>query len=247
MQQADKQDVKMGPLSSVLSIFNTTLGRKLITGLSGLGLVGFVLGHLAGNLSLFFGAGAFNAYAHKLESLGPILWVIEIGLLAVFVFHIIFAISVTAQNKAARKHSYVEKANAGNPSRKNISSQTMIYTGLVLALFTVVHVWMFKYGPGLSQGYAFELHGEQTRDLYRLVVEKFKNPLIVGAYSAVMILLASHVRHGFWSAFQSLGAYHPRYTPLIQTLGILLATLFGLGFLALPIYVYFFAALPASI
>ncbi len=247
MQQADKQDVKMGPLASVLSIFNTTIGRKLITGLSGLGLVGFVLGHLAGNLSLFFGAGAFNAYAHKLESLGPILWVIEIGLLAVFVFHIIFAISVTAQNKAARKDSYVETAKAGKPSRKNLSSQTMIYTGLVLALFTVVHVWMFKYGPGLAQGYAFELHGEPSRDLYRLVVEKFKNPLIVGAYSAVMILLASHVRHGFWSAFQSLGAYHPRYTPLIQTLGILLAALFGLGFLALPIYVYFFAALPASI
>ncbi len=239
MQQAEKETAKPGPLASVLSIFNTTIGQKIITGLTGLGLVGFLVGHLAGNLTLFAGSEAFNSYAHKLESLGFILYAVELGLLAVFVFHIVFAISVTSHNKSARKSKYVDSRSAGKPSRKSISSQTMIYTGIILGLFTIIHVWMFKFGPGMAAGYHTDLHGLPARDLYRLVVEKFKNPWIMGSYSAVMLLLGVHVRHGFWSAFQSLGAYHPRYTPLIYTLGILIAVLFAIGFLALPVYIFF--------
>lgn len=246
MQQADKQTRNPGVLNAVLSIFNTSVGRKVITGLTGLGLVVFIIGHLVGNLSLFVGAGAFNAYTHKLESLGPLLYVIEIGLLAVFIFHIVYAISVTAQNKAARKSRYVQQGDAGKPSQKNLSSQSMIYTGLILAIFTVVHVVMFKFGPGMGSGYAYDLQGEQVRDLHRLVVESFKNIWIVLGYCAVMLLMGVHVRHGFWSAFQSLGAYHPRYTRLIQSVGVLLAAALTLGFFVLPLYVYFFVALPTG-
>ena len=246
MQQADKPTAKAGPLASVLSLFNTSIGRTVITGLTGLGLVGFVLGHLAGNLTLFFGPEAFNAYAHKLESLGPILYVIEIGLIAVFVFHIFYAIAVTIQNKGARKSKYVKTGTQGKPSRKNLSSQTMIYTGMVLAIFTVVHVWMFKFGPGMASGYSYELHGEYTRDLYKLVVEWFHNPWVVLGYIAVTTLLGVHVRHGFWSAFQSLGIAHPKYTPLIYGAGVILAVLLALGFLALPVFVFFFVK-PATV
>ena len=103
MQQADKPTAQAGPLASVLSLFNTSIGRKVITGLTGLGLVGFVIGHLAGNLTLFFGPEAFNAYAHKLESLGPILYVIEIGLIAVFVFHIFYAIAAAHLQAAVNR------------------------------------------------------------------------------------------------------------------------------------------------
>jgi succinate dehydrogenase / fumarate reductase cytochrome b subunit len=245
MEQAEKKAAKPSPLASVLSIFNTSIGQKIITGLTGLGLVGFLIGHLAGNLSIFAGSEAFNSYAHKLESLGFILYAVEIGLLAVFVFHIIFALSVTATNKGARKTKYVDSRPAGKPSRKSISSQTMIYTGIVLGLFTIIHVWMFKFGPGMNQGYSADLHGVPARDLYRLVIEKFKNPWIMGSYAAVMLLLGVHVRHGFWSAFQSLGGYHPRYTPLIYSLGILIAVLFAIGFLVMPVYIYFFTQMPA--
>lgn len=242
MQQAEKESKAPGPLSSVLSIFNTTIGQKLLMGLTGLGLVGFLLGHLAGNLTLFGGAEAFNAYAHKLESLGFILNIVELGLLGVFVFHIIFALSVTFHNKSARKNKYADSRPAGKPSRKTISSQTMIYTGIVLGLFTIVHVVMFKFGTN----YPGELHGQPARDLYRLVVERFKDPWIAGAYSAVMLLLGIHVRHGFWSAFQSLGGYHPRYTPLIYTLGVLIAVVFAVGFFVLPLYVYFAVPMPVA-
>jgi succinate dehydrogenase/fumarate reductase cytochrome b subunit (b558 family) len=132
MQNAEKQTAKPNVIDAILSIFDSTVGRKYIMGLSGLALVGFIVFHLAGNLSLFFGAEAFNSYVLKLESLGPLIRLAELGLMAVFVFHIIFAFSVTAQNKAARKTRYAVKGNAGKPSRKTIASQSMIYTGLVL-------------------------------------------------------------------------------------------------------------------
>jgi succinate dehydrogenase / fumarate reductase cytochrome b subunit len=240
MQDTNKQSVVPGAIESILSIFDSTPGRKIITGLSGLGLVGFIIGHLAGNLSLFFGKDAFNAYAEKLHSLGPLLYVIELGLLAVFVFHIVFAITVTAQNKAARSRGYAVKGNAGKPSRKSLASQSMIYTGLLLLVFTVVHVWMFKYGPGINQGYVADVHGAPARDLYRLVAESFQNIWIVLGYSSIMVLLGFHIRHGFWSAFQSLGAYHPKYTPLIYAAGILLAVVLAVGFIAMPVYIYAF-------
>ncbi|MGV3522854.1 MAG: succinate dehydrogenase cytochrome b subunit [Candidatus Sericytochromatia bacterium] len=244
MQNADQQAAKPGALSSVLSIFNSSIGRKIVTGLTGLGLVGFTVGHLAGNLTLFGGAGPFNAYAHKLESLGPLLYVVEIGLIALFVLHIFFTVAVTVQNKAARKSRYVQGGNAGKPSQKSLSSQTMIYTGSILALFVVVHVWMFKFGPGMAAGYNYELHGDQVRDLHRLVVESFKNIWIVLGYVGVTALLGVHVRHGFWSAFQSLGANHPRYMPIIRALGIFTAVLLGVGFVVLPLYIYFAVPLP---
>lgn len=237
MQEANSP--KAGPLASLLSIFDSTPGRKIVMGLTGLGLVGFTIGHLLGNLSLFFGTDAFNAYAHKLEKLGPILYAVEFGLLAVFIFHIVFALTVTAQNKKARGGAYVAKGSAGKPSRKNASSQSMIYTGIILMVFVIAHVWMFKFGPNVAEGYVTNLHGEPVRDLYALVVNSFKNPMITLGYTAVMILLGLHIRHGFWSAFQSLGAYHPRYTPLIYTLGVILAVSLAIGFIAMPAWIYF--------
>ncbi|MGE3724240.1 MAG: succinate dehydrogenase cytochrome b subunit [Candidatus Sericytochromatia bacterium] len=238
MQNAEKQTAKPNVIDAILSIFDSTVGRKYIMGLSGLALVGFIVFHLAGNLSLFFGEEAFNSYVLKLESLGPLIRLAELGLMAVFVFHIIFAFSVTAQNKAARKTRYAVNGKAGKPSRKTIASQSMIYTGLVLLIFIVAHVWMFRFATRFNPEHV-TIHGAEVINLYTPVVAAFKNPWIALAYSAVMLLLGMHVSHGFWSAFQSLGAYHPRYTPVIYTAGVLLALLLAVGFIALPGWVYF--------
>ena len=237
MQNAENQTAKPNILESILSIFDSTVGRKYVMGLSGLALVAFIVIHLAGNLTLFFGAEAFNSYVLKLESLGPLIRLAELGLMAVFVFHIIFALSVTAQNKAARKNRYAVKGNAGKPSRKSLASQSMIYTGLVLLVFLVAHIWMFRFATRFNPQHV-TLHGSEVINLYKPVVMAFKNIWIVLGYSAVMILLGLHIRHGFWSAFQSLGAWHPRYTPVIYTLGVLLAVVLALGFLVLPGWVY---------
>jgi succinate dehydrogenase / fumarate reductase cytochrome b subunit len=187
---------------------------------------------------LLVGPDAFNAYAHKLMSLGPALYVAEIILVAIFLTHIVTAIAVTLSNWKARPGRYEEFAYQGDPSRMTFSSRTMIWTGLVLFVFLIVHLITFKYGPGIAEGYVTELEGEQVRDLYRLVVEWFENGLYVAYYVISMGLLGFHLRHGFWSAFQSLGGFHPRLTPIAYALGVAAGLILGIGFLGLPVWFY---------
>jgi succinate dehydrogenase / fumarate reductase cytochrome b subunit len=223
---------KPGPLASILSIFGTSLGRKIIMGLTGLALVGFVVMHLIGNVTIFMGREALLNYAHKLESLGPFLPIIEAGLLGIFVFHIVFAIAVTRQNQRARSVRYDQVRSAGGASRKTFASLSMIFTGLILLVFLIGHIWMFRVQKVIGD-----------KDLYTLVVEAFKNPWITAGYMFVMIMLGVHISHGFWSGVQSLGLYHKRATPLIYLLGVIVAIALALGFLAIPPYVYFFVEL----
>jgi succinate dehydrogenase / fumarate reductase cytochrome b subunit len=207
---------------------------------TGLGLVVFVLGHLSENLVLLFGDREdYNRWTHLLESLGPVLWGIELGLLAFFVFHIISGIQVYLGKRKARPDTYEMTRPAGGPSLKSASSVSMILTGVVLAAFVVWHVWSFKYGPSVNEGYVHQLDGVPMRDMHRLVVETFSQPVPVVLYSVVMLLLALHLRHGFWSAFQSLGAMRPGLTPLFYGLGLVVALVVGLGFLTLPVWIYF--------
>lgn len=226
-------------MSNSRSALTSTVTRKFLMGLSGLALFGFLVTHLAANsLLLLPDKNPFNEYALRLHNLGEILYVLEAGLLAVFVLHVITAILVTARNRSAREQGYDVSGSAGGPSRKTLASRSMIWTGLVLLVFTVLHVRAFKFGPGIEAGYTSEIHGQEARDLYRLVEETFQNPAIVGFYVAVMILLGFHLRHGIWSALQSIGIGHSRYTPLFYKLGAIIAALMAFGFLVLPVIIF---------
>lgn len=240
MADGTSERTKIGPIAYFTSAIDSSIGRKYIMALSGLGLVGFIVIHLLGNLTLLAPTSdAFNSYAHKLESLGPLLYFAEVILLFTFIFHIVFALKVTGQNKVARPDSYQHSGNAGAPSKKTVYSQTMIYTGLVLFGFLFVHVWMFKFGGMLFTDIGMtSLHGEQVRDLHAQVLNYFKNPAWVALYSGVIFMLGFHLRHAFWSAFQSLGLNHPRFMPLIQCAGVCISLLLAVGFLLIPIWMY---------
>jgi succinate dehydrogenase / fumarate reductase cytochrome b subunit len=227
-------------LGSLAANLRSSVGKKFIMAVTGLGLVIFVIGHLSENLVLLFGDREdYNRWTHLLESLGPLLWVIELGLVAFFFFHALSGVQVYLGKRKARPDTYAKSEPAGGPSLKSWSSVSMILTGVVLAVFVVWHVAAFKYGPSLAEGYVHELDGVPMRDLHRLVVETFQRPLPVVAYSVVMLLLALHLRHGFWSAFQSLGAMRPGLTPLFYGLGLLVALVVGLGFVTLPVWIFF--------
>lgn len=226
--------------------FRSSIAKKLITGITGVFLMLFVMAHLAGNLTLLVGRDAFNGYASKLESLGELLYVAEAGLIVVFVLHALSAVNVWLGARGARSIDNAMAQTKGPPSKQTLSSRTMIITGSVLLIFVVAHVVHFKFGRGIAQGYVTELHGEQVRDLYRLVVEEFKNPLIVFAYMAVMALLGFHLRHGFWSAFQSLGALNDKLRPLAFSVGVVFAAVIAAGFLILPLYLFLFADAPGA-
>ncbi len=226
-------------MQNLQSLLWSSVGKKIINALTGLALVVFVIVHLIGNLKLLYGdPGPFNHYAHFYEELGVVLYIVELGLLAMFVFHIIMAVAVWWDKQKARPDKYQKSADAGSPSKKTWSSKNMIITGLVLFIFTVLHLKHFKYGPGAEAGYIYNYEGNQIRDLYRLVIEQFSNIYITGAYTIAMILLGFHLRHGFWSAFQSLGVQHPRLVPVIYALGIVIAIVLAAGFVFLPIYIY---------
>lgn len=208
--------------------------------LSGLALLAFLLVHLGGNLTLFVpGGGLFNSYAHHLESVGPLLYVAEFILAAIFIGHVSLAIGIQLGKREARPDRYAVTASKGGPSKQTAASKSMIYTGLVLLVFIPVHIWMFKFNYGHGHGMV-EQHGTQVKDLFATVVKEFQKPAIVWSYVAVMLFLGFHLRHGFWSALQSLGALRPKYSGLVYAAGLAFAVLMAGGFLILPLYVHFF-------
>ncbi len=221
---------------SFAATFSVTVVKKIVMALTGLFLVLFVIVHMLGNFSFLAGPEAFNGYTHKLASLGPLLYLVEIVLVLAFLFHAWNAVTITLANNRARPVAYRKTGSSGNPSKQTLSSKTMIWTGLILLIFTIIHVKTFKYGPY----YPFtSASGVEMRDLYTLVMEVFHSPVYAFGYIAVMVLLGFHLRHGFWSAFQSLGTNHPRYSPLIYTIGLLIGVVLAVGFTIVPIVVYF--------
>ena len=111
----------------------------------------------------------------------------------------------------------------------------MLVTGLILAIFLAIHLSSFKYGAY----YETTVDGIVMRDLARLMREKFQDPIYAFGYPAVVLLLAVHLRHGIWSAFQSLGATRPSFTPVIYTIGGILGIGIAVGFLMVPVSIYF--------
>ncbi len=229
-------------MATVGKYWRSTVGRKFIMAFSGIALMIYLVIHLAGNLMLFIpdGGRTFNYYSYLLHQMGPVLNVFRVLLAAAFLFHIITAINVYVQNRRGRSTRYAVYASKGGPSKLSASSRYMATTGLILLIFVPIHVWMFTLGPY----YETVQNGVVLRDLYRVVVPSFKNPWIAGGYVVTMALLWMHLRHGFWSALQSLGALRPRWTHAIYTLGLAFSILLAGGFLILPLHVLFFVPYP---
>ncbi len=222
-------------MQNVFSALWTSVGKKLLLALAGFGLCTFVLMHLAGNLTLFSSdPNTINRYSEHLASLGPLLYAAEIALVLTFLLHIVVAITITLNNWTARPEGYRMVRAAEGPSKKTFSSTTMIWTGLLVLVFLVVHLLNFKYGAY----HVVTVDGQEIRDFHILVVQVFSNIGYVIFYTVVMLLLGFHLRHGFWSAFQTLGLAFPRLSTLIYVIGTLFAIIIAAGFLTMPIYIY---------
>jgi len=229
-------------MATSVNYWRSTVGRKFIMAISGIALIIYLIVHLLGNLTLFIpdGGVTFNYYSYILHQLGPILNVIRVILAAAFLFHIGTAVRVFVENRRARSKRYAVTASKGGPSKLSAASRSMAITGLLLFIFVPIHVWMFTLGPY----YETVIGGHVVRDLYRVVVPAFKNPLIAFGYSATMLFLWMHLRHGFWSSLQSLGALRPNWTNAIYAFGRVFAFLLAGGFLILPLYVCFIVPWP---
>ena len=206
----------------ITNTLGTSIGKKLFMAITGLGFIGFLAGHLAGNLTIYGGKDAFNSYAEHLHSLGPLLTLAEVGLLTFAVIHIAMGIYLFYQNYTARPVRYAVKKTGGG---RTIGSLTMPYTGILMIAFVVFHLINFHFVD------------KTHTTIFEIVKNAFSNPLYVITYVAAMIVVAVHVSHGFWSAFQTIGANHPKYMPIIQAAGIVFSILVGVGFGFIPIYI----------
>lgn len=218
-------------MSTFRRLLSSSVGTKLLVGLTGLALFAYLILHLVGNALIFAGPETFNAYSHALIS-NPLILPIEVGLLAVFLLHVYKAVTNYAANRAARPAGYAMKKYAGHTSRKSLASSTMIWSGVIIFLFILVHVKQFKYGAW------YQVENTDVRDLARTEFEVFRQPLWVAFYVIGTLLAGLHLRHGISSGLQSLGLDHPVYTRRLTTWGVVLAAIVGGGLALIPIWVY---------
>ena len=210
----------------LVNILTTSIGKKLMMAFTGLGFCTFLVVHFIGNLTLFGGEQAFTAYAEGLHSLGALITVAELGLLTMALIHVTTGIVLFYQNIKARPVRYSMNKNAGG---RTLGSKTAPYTGFILLAFVILHLLNFHFVDKTNRG------------IYQIVSETFSKPGYLVIYILAMIAVSLHVRHGLWSAFQTLGANHPKYMPLIMAGSILFGLLIGLGFGFIPIYISFIA------
>lgn len=220
-----------------MSLFSS-LGKKIFMGVSGLMLCGFIVIHLIGNLTLLNpDRDPFNKYAHFLtQQTGNIIYVAEFLLAAIFIIHFVYAIVIQIGNWRSRPSGYRKITDQKGASRKSLGSVSMIYTGIIILIFLVLHLKHFKFGEVIL--YTPQDYDHQIHDLYAIVYSYFSNFWNVVYYIVVMILLGFHLSHGFWSAFQSLGLYGQRFTSLAYGFGSMFAVFMALGFVFLPVWIF---------
>jgi succinate dehydrogenase / fumarate reductase, cytochrome b subunit len=199
----------------------SSVGKKLLMALTGFAFLGFLAAHLAGNLTIYGGKDAFNTYAERLHSVGKVLLVFELGLVAFAAIHILTGLVLFYQNRRARPVAYEGRKSAGG---QTLASTTMPYTGILILAFVVFHLANFTFTD------------KSGTTIFEIVSRSFQHPLYVAAYVLAMVVVAFHVRHGFWSAFQTLGANHPKYMPAISVLTVVLAVGVGVGFGLIPLF-----------
>ena len=215
--------------SAVNHYFRSSIGRKQLVAITGLLLCGFLVSHLTGNLLLLVSSDAFNLYAHKLASLGGLLYVIEGVLTVIFALHLGLAIKLNMENMKSRG-KYQMKTKTGRGT--TFMSQTMPYTGLVLLVFIILHLKNLKFGTY----YETTIDGVVMRDLTKTTIEYFSSIGAVVWYVVAMTCAGLHTAHGFASAFQSMGWNHGKYFKNVKRIGYLYAVVIAGGFALLSIY-----------
>jgi succinate dehydrogenase / fumarate reductase cytochrome b subunit len=216
-------------MSPLVRVLTSSIGRKLLMAATGLLLVGFLVAHLTGNLLVFVGPTAFNEYSHALVS-NHFIYLAEFGLLALFVLHLTSGILVARANRAARPERYAVRRRAGHTSNKSLASATMILSGLVVLAFVPIHLLTFKFGAWYQ-----DAQDPGMRDLYRLVLEVFRDPLHVAWYVVAMTVIGFHLWHGFASGLETLGIAS---RPGVRRFSALLAVALAGGFAIIPIVLY---------
>jgi succinate dehydrogenase / fumarate reductase cytochrome b subunit len=233
MQRGGVQPIhpRRAPAPWPVEFYRSAVGKKWVMALTGIMLMGFVFGHMIGNLKMYMGAAGFNHYGEFLRELfvpllprTVFLWLIRTGLATAFVFHIHSAYGLTRMNQRSRGPGYVQSRDW---QAADAAGRSMRYTGVVIGLFLVFHLADLTWGtvnPDFVRG-----------DVYRNVVATFQRPVVVVIYLVANVALGLHLWHGAWSMFQSLGVNNPRWNSWRRSFAIGFALVVTLGNLSFPI------------
>ncbi|RZK40868.1 MAG: succinate dehydrogenase cytochrome b subunit [Pedobacter sp.] len=228
-------------MGSIANAFSSSIGKKIIMGLTGLFLISFLVVHCFLNAFVFFdNTGAlFNEGAHFMAT-NWIIRAMEVVLMLGLLLHIVQGARLTFENQAARPTNYV---NHDGKSNSKWYSRSMGLLGTLLLIFLVVHLsdfWIVSRFTGIEEfngGTPLDANGHE--DLYAVMFVKFSQPWRVVLYVLAMISLAYHLLHGFASAFQTMGWNHRKYTPIIKAIGVWFSILIPLIFALMPVAIYF--------
>jgi succinate dehydrogenase / fumarate reductase cytochrome b subunit len=219
-------------MPTVLTLYRSSVGKKILMAVSGIVLVGFIVLHMLGNLKVFSGAAGFNAYAAFLREVGypalphsGALWALRVVLLLATSVHVWMAFQLWGASSAARNVRYAKNEDLSF----SYASRTMRWGGVILLLFIVYHILHFTTGQAH--------HDFVPHDAYHNFVTAFQVPWVVLVYVIAQAALCLHLYHGVWSLFQTLGASHPRYDRYRRPFAAVLAIGLFLGFVTPPLLV----------
>ena len=214
-------------MNALRTFWASTVGKKVVMAVTGLIGVGFVVGHMLGNLQVFLGPAKFNAYAHFLRSLGELLWVVRGVLVAAVVLHVVAAVQLSRRRFVARPVGY---KGGSQHEVSTFASRTIRWGGGLLLLFIVFHILHFT---------TLDVFRDYSRtDVYANVVRGFSVWWVVLLYVAAMIALGLHLYHGIWSSLRTLGASKASSQPLRRPAAAVLALVVWLGFTIIPVAVF---------
>lgn len=219
-----------------MQLFKSAVGRKVLMAISGQLMVLFVIVHLLGNSSIFAGANGINAYAEHLHSLGPLVWAFRAVMIALVLTHIIFGIQLSIENSAATPAAYAVKKRL----RASFSSETMIWTGLLIAAFVIYHILHFTARVTPDTAATAAIVDAQGRfNVFNMVTTSFSLTPIALIYVAAMIAVFLHLKHGIQSFFQTMGWNNDKTLPVIGKAGKGVAVVLLLGYAAIPLAILF--------
>lgn len=214
-------------MNAVRAFWGSTIGKKIVMAVTGLIGVGFVVGHMLGNLQVFLGPAKFNAYAHFLRSLGELLWVVRAVLVAAVVLHVVAAVQLSRRRLAARPVGYKQ---GSQHEVSTFASRTIRWGGALLLLFIVFHILHFT-TLSIFRNYS-------TSDVHANVIRGFSIWWVVLFYVVAMAALGLHLYHGLWSSVRTLGASKASTDPLKRPVAAALALVVWLGFTVIPIAIF---------
>ena len=211
-----------------MRILTSSVGRKILMSITGQLLIIFVLIHLIGNSTIFFGPNGINAYAEHLHSLPPLVWAFRLFMLAAVAVHICYGVMLTLENKAANPGAYAVKRQL----KASFASENMVWTGVLIGCFIVYHLIQFTiHGtPDVVVG----LDTANRPDVFRMVVTSFSNGLISLVYAAAMVMLFLHLSHGIPSFLQTMGWKNEKTIPVFGTGGKVISAVLMVAYISIP-------------